>query len=568
MVSMTFAAVALLATTALASCSASKPNFVFIMTDDQDMHLNSLAYQPSVQKHFAEQGTWFQKHFCTVSQCCPSRVSLLTGKAAHNTNVTDVTPPYGGYTKFISQGLNDNYLPIWLQEAGYNTYYTGKLMNSHSTTTYNQPYANGWNGSDFLIDPGTYVYYNSCTVRNNGNYVYNPGQYSTDLIASKAVGFLEDAIAAPDRPFFLGVTPIGPHGEVIINNNVPTFKEPVSAIRHEDLFPDVKVPRTLNFNPDVPGTASYLKSLPQLTQEEVDFNDEFYRKRLQALQAVDDLVDTIMARLEASPEVLANTYIIYTADNGYHLSQHRLPPGKACNIEEDINIPFFIRGPGVPKGAVQNTFPTTHTDIVPTLFTLAGIPLHDDFDGEPIPVTADMLAGAAPRSEHVNVEFWGTNLEEGTLYDGLSYGNNTWKQVRVIGDGYDLAFAVWCTMDHELYDMKADPFQMKSLYGTNGTIAGWGITSLTARLNGLLLTLKACKGTVCTRPWNTLHPQGDVQNLRDAMNPVYDDFYENQQHAVTFSECALGQILAVEGALEPIAYGAAGQRQARWEDWT
>lgn len=95
MVSMTFAAVALLATTALASCSASKPNFVFIMTDDQDMHLSSLAYQPSVQKHFAEQGTWFQKHFCTVSQCCPSRVSLLTGKAAHNTNVTDVTPPYG-----------------------------------------------------------------------------------------------------------------------------------------------------------------------------------------------------------------------------------------------------------------------------------------------------------------------------------------------------------------------------------------------------------------------------------------------------------------------------------------
>lgn len=102
-----------------------------------------------------------------------------------------------------------------------------------------------------MIDPGTYVYYNSCTVRNNGDYVYNPGQYSTDLIASKAVGFLEDAMAASDRPFFLGVTPIGPHGEVIINNNVPTFKEPVSAIRHEDLFPDVKVPRTLNFNPDV-----------------------------------------------------------------------------------------------------------------------------------------------------------------------------------------------------------------------------------------------------------------------------------------------------------------------------
>jgi N-acetylglucosamine-6-sulfatase len=75
--------------------NATKPNFIFIMTDDQDLHLNSIDYQASVQKHFAQQGTWFKKHFCTVALCCPSRVSLLTGKAAHNTNVTDVSAPYG-----------------------------------------------------------------------------------------------------------------------------------------------------------------------------------------------------------------------------------------------------------------------------------------------------------------------------------------------------------------------------------------------------------------------------------------------------------------------------------------
>ena len=68
-----------------------KPNFIFIMTDDQDLHLNSLDYQPNVQKQFVQKGTWFKKHFCTVALCCPSRVSLLTGRAAHNTNVTDVS---------------------------------------------------------------------------------------------------------------------------------------------------------------------------------------------------------------------------------------------------------------------------------------------------------------------------------------------------------------------------------------------------------------------------------------------------------------------------------------------
>lgn len=35
----------------------------------------------------------------------------------------------GGYKEIIKNGLNDDYLPIWLQQQGYNTYYTGKLYN-------------------------------------------------------------------------------------------------------------------------------------------------------------------------------------------------------------------------------------------------------------------------------------------------------------------------------------------------------------------------------------------------------------------------------------------------------
>jgi N-acetylglucosamine-6-sulfatase len=80
---------------AAAASHASKANFILIMTDDQDLLMDSVNYQPSVQKHFVKQGTWFKKHFCTVALCCPSRVSYLTGKAAHNTNVTDVSAPYG-----------------------------------------------------------------------------------------------------------------------------------------------------------------------------------------------------------------------------------------------------------------------------------------------------------------------------------------------------------------------------------------------------------------------------------------------------------------------------------------
>ncbi|KAF1979153.1 arylsulfatase precursor [Bimuria novae-zelandiae CBS 107.79] len=546
----------------LASVGATAvPNFIFIITDDQDLHLNSIDYQPSVQKHFAQEGTWFKKHFCTVALCCPSRVSLLTGKAAHNTNVTDVSAPYGGYPRFIEEGFNNDYLPVWLQNAGYNTYYTGKMMNGHSLSTYNNPRINGWNGSDFLIDPGTYIFYNATMSRNHDPAKNYPGEYSTDLISAAAVGFLDDAINAPDRPFFIGVAPIAPHSETITGGGAARFNAPVPAKRHEHLFPNVTVPRTPNFNPNTTGTASYFKSIRQLNQTEIDYNDDWYRKRLQSLQSVDELIDSIISRLEANPSVLNNTYLIYTTDNGYHIGQHRLPPGKSCNIEEDINIPFFIRGPGVPKGAVQN-IPSSHTDIVPTLFELAGIPLREDFDGEVIPVTKELLE-KNDKSEHVNIEFWGEYLVEGNTFFGESFfPNNTHKHVRVIGEDYDLAYAVWCTNEHELYDMINDPYQLTNLYNSNATIGSWPISSLSARLNGLLLTLKRCKGRTCTRPWEKLHLDGRVKNLKDALDSKYDKFYEQHQHPVTFSECGLGQVLSLEGALEPVVW------DEKWDEWS
>lgn len=75
--------------------SKERPNVVFILTDDQDIHMQSLDYMPLLKKHLRDQGTFYKKHFCTTAICCPSRVTLWTGKAAHNTNVTDVFPPYG-----------------------------------------------------------------------------------------------------------------------------------------------------------------------------------------------------------------------------------------------------------------------------------------------------------------------------------------------------------------------------------------------------------------------------------------------------------------------------------------
>lgn len=126
------------------SQESAPPNIVFILTDDQDVHLSSLDYMPFVRKHLLDKGTYYASTYSTTAVCCPARVTLMTGKAAHNTNITDVNPPYGGYPKFVKQGFNSAYLPVWLQEAGYNVYYTGKLFNAHNVDNYDAPYPAGF----------------------------------------------------------------------------------------------------------------------------------------------------------------------------------------------------------------------------------------------------------------------------------------------------------------------------------------------------------------------------------------------------------------------------------------
>jgi N-acetylglucosamine-6-sulfatase len=170
--------------------------------------------------------------------------------------------PSGGYPKFIAQGFNENWLPVWLQDAGYSTYYTGKLFNAHTVENWNSPHPAGWTSSDFLLDPHTYEYLNASFQRNEHPPVSYEGQYSTDVLAEKAYGLLDEGVKS-GKPFFLTAAPVAPHSNVNISAiTIPDIGNPgdvldqihmtapIPAERHKHLFPDAKVPRTANFNPD------------------------------------------------------------------------------------------------------------------------------------------------------------------------------------------------------------------------------------------------------------------------------------------------------------------------------
>lgn len=66
--------------------------------------------------------------------------------------VTDVNQPYGGWLKFGQQGLNDNYLAVWLANAGINNYYVGKFLNNFGEDNLATPAPpKGWTNSTYVF---------------------------------------------------------------------------------------------------------------------------------------------------------------------------------------------------------------------------------------------------------------------------------------------------------------------------------------------------------------------------------------------------------------------------------
>ena len=123
-----------------------KPSFVVIQTDDETMEelydgvrmLNGAEEfaMPNTLQLLGEKGVTFSRYYTPYSLCAPSRVSLLTGRYAHNNNVRGNVPPNGGWTGFQSRLAYSHNIATWLQGAGYRTIHIGKILNGYGDAPY------------------------------------------------------------------------------------------------------------------------------------------------------------------------------------------------------------------------------------------------------------------------------------------------------------------------------------------------------------------------------------------------------------------------------------------------
>mmetsp|Transcript_10199 Transcript_10199/g.21875 ORF Transcript_10199/g.21875 Transcript_10199/m.21875 type:complete len:673 (-) Transcript_10199:873-2891(-) len=525
--------------------AATPKNIILFMTDDQDVTSNSIdpSIMPKLNRLFREGGMEFPNYYVSTGLCCPSRATILRGQYCHNTEVFDngdfnnSTYQSGGWSKFLTTGLENETIATLLQSAGYETAMVGKYMNGYNlydekAGLHKPPGWDHWMGllkcfnfyGPIFSDNGKRILKTNATV------------YQTDFIRDWALDFLANK-RDPSKPFFLMVTPFAPHTPA------------TPAKRHEHLFPDAKFPRYDSFNPSdevQQQRPAWIKNIPPLTKEQIEDMDNFYGKRLRSLQAVDEALESITETLEILG-LTDDTYFIYTADNGQHFGDHRIPAGKRQAYETDVLVPFLIRGPGIQKGS-RSSEVVQSVDLGPTFLDLA-THSHQYFNATYLKTTHDLnsdgkllkstypmdgksirplLTSNSTDVSMINSFRWAALFE---MYSGSSnignrykdikgyYHNhmypNTYQAVRVIHGPSDwaseanLLYVEWCTGEQELYNMTVDPHQIHNLaVATDYTSTKPenkfkavadpnGILTLLDRLSRLVTVLGDCKGSEC-----------------------------------------------------------------------
>ncbi len=440
--------------------ATDRPNIVFILTDD--MTVRDLRYMPRTRRLLAEQGTTFENAFATYTICCPARSTILRGQYAHNHKIVGNWEPFGGAKKFRRLGLDESTIATWLKSAGYETFLAGKYLNDYEGT-YVPPGWDEWYARSGKFSANEY--------NENGRLVREDTYIDADLIGYWSMRYLQKP---HDNPFFMYLSTHAPH--------LPHEIAP----RHAKAYPNARAPRSPSFNErDISDKPEWIQKRAQgpLSRRQIRELNATYREKVRALQAVDEMVEDVYAALESAGE-LDNTYIFFTADQGYKEGQHRLQ-GKWTAYEEDIRVPLLVRGPRVPEGRTLQHM-VLNNDFAPTFAKLAGVDAPGFVDGRSIvPLLGQDTPPEADWRQRFLVENFRSELPKGTPSRVPGY-----KAVRT----KDAVYIEYYTdpIERELYDLEKDPYQLRNILGS-------AKPELVREMEDQLSSLSDCEGRECRR---------------------------------------------------------------------
>ena len=435
--------------------SQSRPNILFIMSDDHASHAIS-AYGSRINQtphidRIAEEGMRFDNCFCTNSICTPSRAAILTGTYNHVNGVTTLSTHLDGSLL--------NY-PKVLQEQGYQTAVVGKWHLGHGGN--NDPTGfDHWN-----VLPGQGLYHDPDMIE-MGVKSKRTG-YTTDLITDYALDWLR--ARDQDRPFCLMVHHKAPHRSW----------EPDD--KHARMYEDEDIPEPETFDDDYANRASAAAAARMRVERDLTAEDlkepvpenlspaeekrwkyqRYIKDYLRCVASIDDNVGRLLEYID-DEEIGEDTIVIYTSDQGFFLGDHGWYD-KRFMYEESLRMPFLIRYPREVTAGTVNEDMILNVDFPATFLDCAGVDVPPSFQGRSF---RSLLQGETPADWQTSMyyRYWMHGAHHNVC---AHYGVRTlrYKLIYYYGDplGQEGAVGPKVRPEWEMFDLEKDPCELNSVY--------------------------------------------------------------------------------------------------------
>lgn len=425
--------------------SDSRPNIVFIMSDDHAAHAISaygskLIKTPNIDR-LANEGMKFENCFVTNSICTPSRAVIVTGKYSH----------LNGVPVFNHIDSSQPMLQKYLQQSGY---YTGMIGKWHLGGQ--NPYTpeNGKpTGFDYWnILPGQGAYFDPLMIE-MGERKKLTG-YVTDIITDLAIQFVQKR--PQDKPFFLMYHHKAPHRnwqpDEKHRKQYENYEPPIPATFDDDYKGKSDAARNSTMHIDANLNESDTKGKPPegltgAALKKWKFT-RYMQDYLACVQSVDDNIGRFLDYLDKNG-LAENTIVVYTSDQGFFLGEHNFYD-KRFMYEESLRMPFLIRWPKQIKAGSVNKGMILNVDFAPTFLDAAGLKTPADMQGRSF---MPLLAGKTPKD-------WRTSMYYRYYHPGhhnvaAHYGIRTMRYKLI----YFHKLNQW-----EFYDLQKDPIEMRNEY--------------------------------------------------------------------------------------------------------
>jgi N-acetylglucosamine-6-sulfatase len=418
--------------------AASQPNIVLIHIDDWSPKVKRLWSNwdrtPALAR-FVKAGVEFRNATGSTPLCTPGRANMITGRWGHNNGVTTNNP------RLYDPADN---LSIKVRDAGYHTIFGGKFlikMERHLPTRSDvQPLARGWDRFDLIWkrrsrDKAYYYQYLMWTRAKTISRGARPQDHSTKVVAQRIAGHIRRAPA--DKPVFVEMS--------LFSGHKPHL--PMAQFIGHPKCRNVGSWSGLGYNEwNVKDKPAWVRALPRLKAKSYPL-----RKACEELMSVDWAVQKVRDAL-ASQGRLADTLMIFTADNGWMLGEHRLLGGK--RVPYATPIPLYVRWPAQIGNAARVEFDrVSNVDIAPTICAAAGCSLPDADGMSLLPI----IKGETDRLNRLFV------YEEFLDSVGPTPGWYTIRTTKRYSASQRWLYTEYRSGARELYDLSSDPGQLRNL---------------------------------------------------------------------------------------------------------